>query len=33
MNFIIGRDGTLKEVIIGTISDVAMLKQFLTPHL
>ena len=33
MNFIIGRDGSLREVIIGTISDVAMLKQFLTPYL
>jgi peroxiredoxin len=33
MNFIVGRDGSIREVIIGTISDVAMLKQFLTPYL
>ncbi len=33
MNFIIGRDGILREVIIGTISDVAMLKQFVNPYL
>jgi cytochrome c biogenesis protein CcmG, thiol:disulfide interchange protein DsbE len=32
MNFIIDRDGVLKEVIIGAISDAAMLKQFVTPY-
>jgi peroxiredoxin len=33
MNFIINRDGILKQVIVGTISDVAMLRHYLAPHL
>jgi peroxiredoxin len=32
MNFIINRDGILREVIVGTISDAAMLRQFLAPY-
>lgn len=33
MNFVIDRKGVVQEIVIGSISDVAVLKQYLTPHL
>lgn len=33
MNFLINREGVLKELLIGAISDEAMLKEFLRPYI
>jgi len=32
LNFIIDKNGIIKEMIVGAISDGSMLKQYLTPH-
>jgi hypothetical protein len=32
MNFLINREGILKELIIGAISDVEMLREYLEPY-